>query len=70
MSDVVTIACTSGKIFSACTTDEADDNDFQKEVGWYAKQGCKVETKNSGEWQFERCDCEHCQSLKHYYPED
>lgn len=65
---VVSISCKSGKIFSACTIEEADDQDFLTQIGWYAKQGCNIETKKFGEWEFEQCECEHCKILNHNHP--
>lgn len=65
---VQTIACKNGNIFAACREEESNDFEWLAEVGYYAQQGCIIEKKEEGTWNFNRCECEHCNSLEHNAP--
>ena len=66
MSEVITIGCKNGHIFSACVEEEAKGILWWAQVGYYAQQGCLVNSVGQGEWKFTKDDtCEECKTINH-----
>ena len=52
------INCKCGKTFAAeMEPDCYTDKEWLRELTKYVKGGCTVKMVNSGEWQFEKCEC-------------
>jgi hypothetical protein len=56
--NAMVIICKCGSAFAACITPECyTDKDWQKDLRKYVKEGCTVEMRHSGDFNFERCKC-------------
>jgi hypothetical protein len=64
--DIEVVKCKNGKAFMASHTDSVD-LEIRIEQLYYTAQGCTVETVKT--FDFEKCGCDHCKTLKHEFHE-